>query len=444
MNWFNDLVTSDERACGVLCRCLGFTEKETFARTRPFCESHVLFLKESLDTMKMSHSMLLALALCCLISGGSSAITCSQVTGYQSVKQGCRVDLHRGLNILFDIRRTQHYDETDVVQYNSLLCQCMQKAMDKNHMWFAVEKMGICFTKDVSLSTYLTELPLDVDKSCDAPFVPKSNLTHNGVPCFGGEFRAMFYKIQSSMVASNSDETPQESPLEAPLESPIESPIEKPLESPLESPLEAPLEAPLKEPVLTCSNKADVAIFVDVSGSIGPVNLVKEVKYIEKFFDRFDFTSQKTRVALAEFDVDARFKLDLVGSEARSLAQIREIAKTQFFFTGSWTRTDVALGRAVELFTNQQKEGVPKTLVLMTDGRAWLDQTTFKNSINALKNLNVNVVAIAVGSSNDIDLDNLYEICGSLDKVIQLDGYDTLVSSASSTLDKLVKSACVL
>ncbi|EDO29309.1 predicted protein [Nematostella vectensis] len=91
------------------------------------------------------------------VLSGSSAITCSQVTGYQSVKQGCRVDLHRGLNILFDIRRTQHYDETDVVQYNSLLCQCMQKAMDKNHMWFAVEKMGICFTKDVSLSTYLTE-----------------------------------------------------------------------------------------------------------------------------------------------------------------------------------------------------------------------------------------------------------------------------------------------
>ncbi|XP_001634125.2 collagen alpha-1(XII) chain [Nematostella vectensis] len=377
---------------------------------QPFILSFIHLLHPNPATMIAGYSVLV---FCAFLAIKASAQTCSSRPGYQWIKQGCRVDIHRSMTLLFDDRI--NFDDTDPNYLNGLVCRCMDAAITNGRSWFAIESLGMCFTKAGVISSHFSTFPLDPADNCYGPVLQKSNITYNGIPCVGSQFRAYFYNIQ------------------VPLASP---PIEEPLFSPLEEPL-------LEEPLL-CSKKADIAFYVDVSGSIGQNNLERVIAYILKFLDRFDFAQDKTRVAVVEYDVVPHTKLTLMGSGLASISDIREIVASQIRFSGKSTRTDLALKNAQNLFQREQRSGVPKTLVIITDGRSWYDDTLLNGAIAGIKALGVKTLAVAVGDDSMLELERLQSICETLDNVIKLGEYENLLASADTTLNKLVQTACVL
>ncbi|XP_048578168.1 cuticlin-6 [Nematostella vectensis] len=187
-----------------------------------------------------------------------------------------------------------------------------------------------------------------------------------------------------------------------------------------------------------CSNKADIAFYVDVSGNLGQSNLERVIEYILKFLDRSDVAQDKNRVAVVGYDVVPHIKLTLQGSAFLSNTDIRKIIQTQLKFSDKSTRTDLALESALSLFQREQRSGVPKTLVIITDGRSWYDDSVMDAAIAGLKALGVKTLAVAVGSDSVLDLDKLQLLCGTLDNVIKVADYESLLASANTTFNKVV------
>uniref|UniRef100_A0A3B5BAD1 Collagen type XIV alpha 1 chain n=1 Tax=Stegastes partitus TaxID=144197 RepID=A0A3B5BAD1_9TELE len=147
----------------------------------------------------------------------------------------------------------------------------------------------------------------------------------------------------------------------------------------LPAPTQAPTEPPTTEPPPTippakevCKEaKADLVFLVDGSWSIGDDNFMKITRFLYSTMGSLDLIGPDgTQVAIAQFSDDARteFQLSSHGNKEALLEAIQRIR-----YKGGNTKTGRAIKHVKEsIFTSEAgaRRGVPKVLVVLTDGRS--------------------------------------------------------------------------
>uniref|UniRef100_A0A3Q0RV02 Collagen type XIV alpha 1 chain n=1 Tax=Amphilophus citrinellus TaxID=61819 RepID=A0A3Q0RV02_AMPCI len=144
-------------------------------------------------------------------------------------------------------------------------------------------------------------------------------------------------------------------------------------------PTQAPTEPPTTEPPPTippakevCKEaKADLAFLVDGSWSIGDDNFMKITHFLYSTMGSLDLIGPDgTQVAVAQFSDDARTEFQL-SSHSNKEALLEAIQRIRY--KGGNTKTGRAIKHVKEsIFTSEAgaRRGVPKVLVVLTDGRS--------------------------------------------------------------------------
>uniref|UniRef100_H3CW87 Collagen type XIV alpha 1 chain n=1 Tax=Tetraodon nigroviridis TaxID=99883 RepID=H3CW87_TETNG len=147
----------------------------------------------------------------------------------------------------------------------------------------------------------------------------------------------------------------------------------------LPAPTQAPTEAPTTEPPPTipppkevCKEaKADLVFLVDGSWSIGDENFMKITRFLHSTVGSLDLIgTDGTQVAIAQFSDDARTEFQL-SSHSNKEALLEAIQKISY--KGGNTKTGRAIKHVKESIFSLEagaRRGVPKVLVVLTDGRS--------------------------------------------------------------------------
>ncbi|XP_008321702.2 collagen alpha-1(XIV) chain isoform X2 [Cynoglossus semilaevis] len=147
----------------------------------------------------------------------------------------------------------------------------------------------------------------------------------------------------------------------------------------LPAPTQAPTEAPTTEPPPTippakevCKEaKADLAFLVDGSWSIGDDNFMKITRFLYSTMGSLDLIGPDgTQVAIVQFSDDARTEFQL-SSHSNKEVMLEAIQRIRY--KGGNTKTGRAIKHVKEsIFTPEAgaRRGVPKVLVVLTDGRS--------------------------------------------------------------------------
>ncbi|XP_037128809.1 collagen alpha-1(XIV) chain [Syngnathus acus] len=147
----------------------------------------------------------------------------------------------------------------------------------------------------------------------------------------------------------------------------------------LPAPTQAPTEPPATEPPPTippakevCKEaKADLAFLVDGSWSIGDDNFMKITNFLYNAIGSLDqIGPDGTQVAICQFSDDARTEVQL-SSHGNKEALLEAIQRIRY--KGGNTKTGRAIKHVKEsIFTSDAgaRRGVPKVLVVLTDGRS--------------------------------------------------------------------------
>lgn len=147
----------------------------------------------------------------------------------------------------------------------------------------------------------------------------------------------------------------------------LPAPTQPPTTPPTTSP--APTIPPAKE--VCRAAKADLVFLVDGSWSIGDDNFQKIIRFLYSTVGSLDVIgSEGTQVAIAQFSDDARteFKLNSYSDKESLLDAVQRIS-----YKGGNTKTGRAMKHVKEAIFSMEggiRRGVPKVLVVLTDGRS--------------------------------------------------------------------------
>ncbi|CAL8337022.1 unnamed protein product, partial [Gadus morhua 'NCC'] len=192
----------------------------------------------------------------------------------------------------------------------------------------------------------------------------------------GGASRQCFHDLTPSSQYEISVHT-RIRELEGPAVSVTDMTMPAPTEAPTPPPTtEAPPTIPPAKEV--CKEaKADLVFLVDGSWSIGDDNFLKITRFLYSTMGSLDIVGPDgTQVAIAQFSDDARteFQLSSHGNKEALLEAIQRIR-----YKGGNTKTGRAIKHVKEsIFTPEggARRGVPKVLVVLTDGRSQDDVNT--------------------------------------------------------------------
>ncbi|XP_040901269.1 collagen alpha-1(XIV) chain [Toxotes jaculatrix] len=186
----------------------------------------------------------------------------------------------------------------------------------------------------------------------------------------GGSSRQCFYDLTPSsqyQISIHTQMQEMEGPSVSITDMTLPAPTQPPTEPPTTEP--PPTIPPAKE---VCKEaKADLAFLVDGSWSIGDDNFMKITRFLYSTMGSLDLIGPDgTQVAIAQFSDDARteFQLSSHGDKEALLEAIQRIR-----YKGGNTKTGRAIKHVKEsIFTPEAgaRRGVPKVLVVLTDGRS--------------------------------------------------------------------------
>ncbi|XP_029308193.1 collagen alpha-1(XIV) chain [Cottoperca gobio] len=186
----------------------------------------------------------------------------------------------------------------------------------------------------------------------------------------GGASRQCFYDLTPSsqyQISVHTQMQEMEGPSVSITDMTLPAPTLPPTEPPTTEP--PPTIPPAKE---VCKEaKADLAFLVDGSWSIGDDNFMKITRFLYSTMGSLDLIGPDgTQVAIAQFSDDARteFQLSSHGNKEELLEAIQSIR-----YKGGNTKTGRAIKHVKEsIFTPEggARRGVPKVLVVLTDGRS--------------------------------------------------------------------------
>uniref|UniRef100_A0A8D0HQC1 Collagen type XII alpha 1 chain n=1 Tax=Sphenodon punctatus TaxID=8508 RepID=A0A8D0HQC1_SPHPU len=178
-------------------------------------------------------------------------------------------------------------------------------------------------------------------------------------------------------------------------------------------PTEAPTEPPTPPPPPTippardvCKGaKADIVFLTDASWSIGDDNFNKVVKFVFNTVGAFDLVNPAgIQVSFVQYSDEAKseFKLNTYDDKAQALGALQNIR-----YRGGNTKTGKALTfikERVLTWESGMRKGVPKVLVVVTDGRS---QDEVKKAAMVIQHSGFSVFVVGVA---DVDYHELAKI----------------------------------
>jgi uncharacterized protein YegL len=162
-----------------------------------------------------------------------------------------------------------------------------------------------------------------------------------------------------------------------------------------------------------CQTSVDLVFLLDGSGSIGANNFKKVKEFVKKVVDFFNIGKSGTHIGVVQYSTKAVTEFNLARYFTKS--EMKN-AVDRIPYQSGWTYTAEALNHlSKNIFTRQAgmrtDAGIPKVLVLITDGKSQGDSVG--PPAEALKNIGINIFGIGVGSG--ISVSQLNEIASDPD-----------------------------
>lgn len=177
----------------------------------------------------------------------------------------------------------------------------------------------------------------------------------------------------------------------------------------------------------------DVVFVVDDSGSISDNDYITLLSTLVDFSNNLDHAPGETHLGLVTFSSSAALQLGLTGNQAAYQSAVGNLSQS---FGQTNTSAGLSTARS-EILTNG-RAGVPKLIVLITDGTPNRPTTGIHpvtdaiNEANMIKNDGIEIYAIGVGSQvtfNDLDL---YASNPDNDFISLFDDYEALVGQGEN------------
>ncbi|XP_041349211.1 cartilage matrix protein-like isoform X2 [Gigantopelta aegis] len=173
-----------------------------------------------------------------------------------------------------------------------------------------------------------------------------------------------------------------------------------------------------------CGGKpADVVFLLDSSSSIEFSDFHKQIRFTQEVVGLFDIGSDRTRVGVVLFSDSVHPTIDLsrYTDKTSLLSAIRRLQ-----YIGGGTHTGEALTFVVDKVYNiNEREGVPKIAIVLTDGQSYDKPTTIKEA-NRAHAAGISIFVIGIGLNTDES--ELRAIASDPDGefLLQIESYSTL------------------
>lgn len=187
---------------------------------------------------------------------------------------------------------------------------------------------------------------------------------------------------------------------------------------------------------LLCVEKADIAFLMDASESMTEDDFEKQKNFVIKVAESFYMAPKTTQFALVTYSSTATMHIRFKDHLKRD--SFNAVVKGLPFAAGG-TRFDRALKLAAEeVFTAKggTRVGVPKVMIILTDGRQSndYDAVPIQDAVLPLRQLSVQIHAVAIGSQvNRLQLRKLVTQEGD---IFSIKDFDSLVNKSRQLATK--------
>ena len=199
------------------------------------------------------------------------------------------------------------------------------------------------------------------------------------------------------------------------------------------------LAAAMVEP--SCQTMVDIGFILDSSGSLRN-DYDKEKSFLKALVATFGISTDGSRAGVITFSYNAEHSIKL-DEHDNILSFNRAVDKIPMM--GSTTRIDKALRLSQkELFSisNGARPGIPKILVLLTDGSQTQDMNAEDPSVIADEMRKKGVRVLVVGIGDEVDKGELSRLGGGMGNVFTASSFDELVSS--NFVNDVTETSCIV
>jgi len=142
-----------------------------------------------------------------------------------------------------------------------------------------------------------------------------------------------------------------------------------------------------------CSGKLDVALVVDVSGSVGAISTEKLKLFVTSIAERMELSSKNAQLGLVYYGSTASVASPLTSASADLLKSVATVT-----WQKDGTNTAQALGLARSLFEDKGRPTAKQVVIVVTDG---MPQSAFLTGVEVarLKESNTRLSFVAIGKS---------------------------------------------
>ncbi|KAH9491827.1 hypothetical protein Btru_029846 [Bulinus truncatus] len=190
-------------------------------------------------------------------------------------------------------------------------------------------------------------------------------------------------------------------------------------------------ELSCKDIVSFCYKVLDIVFVIDGSNSIGESVFVSALDTVSRAVDGLLFGEAYTRVGAVVYSQDVTDYLDL-----QTNATAFKTGVLRFSYPDETTYTNKGIKKAVELLDKSPRAGVPRAIVVITDGQSTSVVETV-NQANVAKSKGISIWSIGVGQAADtVELSNI--ATGGYQQVFKTASYQAL----SVQLQSLTTQVC--
>uniref|UniRef100_A0A914UKK0 Uncharacterized protein n=1 Tax=Plectus sambesii TaxID=2011161 RepID=A0A914UKK0_9BILA len=173
--------------------------------------------------------------------------------------------------------------------------------------------------------------------------------------------------------------------------------------------------------------RVDLAFILDGSGSIGDDTFELQKAFVNTVIERMDIGDNATRVGIVQFAEQPRLEISLAAHSDKK--QLQTAIEGLGYLSGA-TSTGAALQFTLDsLFAEARGGDIPKVAVVITDGQS---QDDVSRPAQHLKD--AQVLPYAIGVTDLVNVNELYQITGNAARVFTVDTFDKLDESLSAAI----------
>merc|ERR550519_139258 len=184
-----------------------------------------------------------------------------------------------------------------------------------------------------------------------------------------------------------------------------------------------------------CTEKLDIGLILDGSGSVSSANYIKMKQFIVELTRMYTVGANNVRFGALHYSRSAYFDFNL----ATYLTNDKVAdAINKIHYPRGTTRTDLALKMAEDKFfcSNCGRAGADKALLVFTDGKSNSGAAPMDTTTANMKQNGVNIIAVGIGSG--ANKPELSLIASKKDDVLMIDDFKYMVDK----LNLLLKLTC--